>query len=85
MASSSHLKATSSSSPQRFYEYLHGLQEEFERQLDVPSTKGSSPRRFSIYLVNLKGEFELMADDINSLRKERDEYREKGVYFISPL
>ena len=81
MASSSHRKATHSIS-QRFYEYLNGLQEEFEHRSNDTSTKGSGSRRFDIYLGNLKGEFELMSLEIETLREERDEYKEKGQDFM---
>ena len=70
---------------QRFYEYLNGLQEEFERRSSDTSTKGSSSRRFNIYLGNLKGEFELMSMEIETLREERNEYKEKGRDFIMGL
>jgi len=60
----------------RFYDYLNCLQEEFERR---SIDNKSSPRRFNIYLGNLKGEFELMSLEIESLREERDEYREQGL------
>ena len=68
----------SSSSLQRFHDYLNCLQEEFERR----SKDTSSPRRFSIYLTNLKGEFELLSLEIEFLKKERDGYKERGVIFM---
>lgn len=80
MTTSSHRKATSSS-PQRFNDYLNCLREEFEVQSNVIWTKSLNPRRFNIYLANIKGEFELMAGDIESLRKERDGFEAKGMYF----
>ena len=81
MASSSHRKAAPSIS-QRFYDYLNGLQEEFERRSNDTSTKGSGSRWFNIYLGNLKGEFELMSLEIKTLREERNEYKEKGRDFM---
>jgi hypothetical protein len=42
-------------------------------------TTGSRPRRYNTHLDGLKGEFDLMTQEIDSLRKERDEYRAKGV------
>lgn len=74
MNPSSHRKA--SWSPDRFYDYLKCLQKEFEHRL---TNDMSSPRRFNIYVGNLKGEFELMSLEIESLQKERDEYRERGL------
>ncbi len=68
----------SSSSPQRCHDYLNCLQEEFERR----SKDTSSSRRFSICLSNLKGEFELLSLEIESLRKERDTYKERGLIFM---
>jgi hypothetical protein len=79
MSSSSHGKAASSSS-QRIYEYLSGLQEEFEHQ----SNDDSSPRRFNVYLGGLKVEFELMGLEIESLQKERNKYQEKGLDSFKP-
>ena len=76
------MASTSLSSSRRFYEYLNGLQEEFERRSSDTSTKGSSSRRFNIYLGNLKGEFELMSLEIETLREERNEYKEKGPGFM---
>ena len=67
-----------SSSPQRFHGYLSCLQEEF----DGRSKDSSSPRRFAIFLGNLKGEFELLSLEIESLRKERDEHKVKGLVFM---
>jgi len=69
---------TSSENPQRFHDYLSCLQEEFGPR----SKDTSSPRRFSIYLGNLKGEFELLSLEIESLTKERDEYKERGLIFV---
>jgi hypothetical protein len=77
MTSSSRGKATSSS-PQRFYDYLNGLQDEFERQ----SNDSSAPRHFNTYLGGLKVEYELMAGEIESLRKDRDDLERKGMYFV---
>jgi len=68
----------SSSSLQRFHSYLGSLQEEFDRR----SNDTLSPRRFAICLDNLKGEFELLSLEVESLRKERDEYKEKGMTFM---
>ena len=79
MTTYSHRKATSSS-PQRFNDYLDCLREEFEVQSNTMWTKSLNPRRFNIYLANIKGEFELMAGDIESLRKERDGFEAKGMY-----
>ena len=47
----------------------------------IASTKGSSPRRSNInrHLEGLIDEFESMAQEIESLRKERDGYKAKGV------
>jgi len=61
----------------RFYDYLNGLQKEFELRSNATST---SPQRFNIFVGNLKGEFELMALDLESVREERDVYKEKGMY-----
>ena len=66
-------------SPRRFYEYLDGLQEEFGLLSNAKSTKSSMAHRFNIYLGGLKGEFKLIALENESLRKERDGYREKGT------
>jgi len=65
----------------RFDDYLNGLQEEFEF-LSNSTPMNRRPNRFNLYLGGLKGEFELMTLEIESLRKERYEYIEKGVYFI---
>jgi WD40 repeat protein len=69
----------SSWSPHRFYDYLKCLREEFEHMF---TDDMSSRRRFNIYLGNLKGEFELVSLEIESLQKERDEYRERGLDFF---
>jgi len=68
----------SSTSPQRCHDYLSCLQQEFERR----SKDLSSLDRFSICLSNLKGEFKLLYLEIESLRKERDEYKERGMFFV---
>ena len=65
MGSSSHWKVTSG--PQRIYDYLNGLQDEFERMSNDPSTT----RSVNIYLGGLKVEFDLMAMEIESLKKEK--------------
>ena len=67
-----------SSIPHRFHSYLNCLQEEFDRR----SNDTLSPRRFAICLGNLKGEFELLSLEVESLRKERNEYKEKGMTFM---
>jgi hypothetical protein len=77
MATSSHRKTTWN--PHRFYDYLKCLQDEFEHRF---TDDMSSRRRFNIYVGNLKGEFELMSLEIESLQKERDDYRELGLGFI---
>ena len=64
----------------RFHDYLNGLQKEFELRSNATSTKSSSSQRFNIFVGNLKGEFELMALDLESVREERDVYKEKGMY-----
>ena len=66
------------SGPQRFYEYLDCLQEEFERRSNDTLTKDLGPCHFNIYLGNLKGEFEFMSLEIESLRRARDQYKEKS-------
>ena len=76
------MASTSLPSSRRFNDCLKGLQEEFERRSNDTSTKGSSSRRFNIYLGNLKGEFELMSLEIEILREERNEYKEKGRDFM---
>jgi len=67
----------------RFHDYLNGLQEEFELKSDPTLTKSLRERRFNIYVGGLCCEFELMAEEIESLRRERDKYKAKGMYFIS--
>ena len=79
------MASTSLPSSRRFYDCLKGLQEEFERRSNDTSMKGSSSRRFKIYLGYLKGELELMSLEIETLREERDEYKEKGRDFIMEL
>jgi hypothetical protein len=51
-------------------------------QPHLTSTTGSTPRRFNAHLDGLKGEFNLMAQQIDTMRKERDEYRAKGTYSV---
>ena len=65
----------------RFCDYLNGLREEFDEQSNS-TLKSTGPRRFDVYLHGLKCEFELMTGDIESLRKERDEFKAKGTYFL---
>jgi len=64
-----------------FYNYLNGLREEFEILSNTTLKKSLRPSRFNIYLGGLKGEFELMAVEITSLQKERDDYRKQGTYY----
>ena len=64
-----------------FHDYLDGLREEFELQSSATSNN-SRPRRFNMYIECLKSEFELMAEEMESLEKERDEYKVKGMSFI---
>jgi len=80
MASSS--QETTSSSPQRFCSYLNSLQKEFELYSNVTNPKNSNPRPFNTYLGGLKVEFDLLYLEIESLRKERDEYKERGPSLI---
>ena len=63
------------SSAPRFYDYLDGLQEEF----DLSLANNSRPRRFASYLDGLKSEFELITEDIESVQKERDGFKAKGM------
>jgi len=67
----------------RFHDYLNGLQEEFELKSGPTLTKSLRESRFNIYLGGLRHEFELMAEEIESLRRERDKYKAKGMYFVS--
>ena len=67
----------------RFHDYLNGLREVFELQSDPTLTKSLRANRFNIYLGGLSCEFELMAEEVESLRRERDEYKAKGMYFAS--
>ena len=46
--------------------------------------KNFRPRLFITHLEILKGEFESMSEEIDTLRKERDQYREKGRCSILP-
>jgi hypothetical protein len=64
-----------------FYDYLDGLREEFELSL----VKNPRPRRFAKCLDGLQFEFELMTEDIESVRKERDEFKVKGMYCVLVL
>ena len=81
MASSSHRQETTPSSPQRFCSYLNSLQNEFELYSNVTNPKDSNPHPFNTYLGGLKVEFELLYLEIEFLRKERNEYKEKGLIF----
>jgi hypothetical protein len=65
----------------RFSYYFNGLQEEFELQCNATSAKSTGPHRFNIYLEALKCEFEAMAENLESLQTERDEFQVKGMYF----
>ena len=69
----------------RFYDYLNGLREEFDLQANATPRNSSMQSRFNYYLGGLELEFELMAQEIESLRKERDEYREKGIFVFTTL
>jgi hypothetical protein len=51
-------------------------------QSNLTPTRGSRPRRFNGHLAGLKKEFDLMAQEIESLEKERDEYKTKGMHFV---
>jgi hypothetical protein len=84
MASSSKGKEKKSLGP-RFYDYLNGLREEFDLQANATPRNSSRPSRFNFYLGGLEFEFELMAQEIESLQKERDEDREKGIFFSITL
>ena len=79
MASSLQWNAKSSCL-QRFNDYLNGLRGEFELQ---PKATVLRSRRFYLLIGNLRGEFELMAEDVEALRKERNDFKAKGVYFVS--
>lgn len=81
MASSSKGRARYPSGPQRFHNYLNGLQKEYELHSNFTSTSLGS-NRFNILVGGLKGEFELMALEIESLQKGKDEFKAKGMYFI---
>jgi hypothetical protein len=70
---------------QRFNDYLDGLREEFQHQLNATSTESLSQRRFNVYLGNLTGEFKLMGLEIESLWKEIDDYREKGLFYFNTM
>jgi hypothetical protein len=76
--------ASSKSPSHRFYDYLSGLQEEFELELQSNPTLGKSsrPRRFNLYLEGVKCEAEVMTEDIESLRREKDELEVKSEYFV---
>jgi len=80
MASSSKGRGKSSSSSQRFNNYLNGLQKEYELHYNPTSTTSLGSNRFNTFLGGLKGEFELMALEIESLQKGRDEFKAKGMY-----
>jgi hypothetical protein len=73
MASSSKGEEKKSLGP-RFHDYLNGLREEFELQ------SPRRPSRFNIYLRGLKDEFDLMIEEVESLKKERDEYKAIGIF-----
>ena len=75
MASSSKSKGLS------FHDFLNGLRE-FELQFKSTSAISSRSRRFNNLLDGLECEFEIITEDIESLRKERDELIEKGSYFV---
>jgi len=62
-----------------FYDFLNGLRE-FELQFKSTSAISSRSRRFNNLLDGLECEFEIITEDIESLRKERDELIEKGSY-----
>ena len=74
LASSKKIIKPKSSAP-RFYDYLDGLQEEF----DLSLANNSRPRRFASYLDGLKTEFELITEDIESVQKQRDGLKVKGM------
>jgi len=81
MASSSHRQETTSSSLRRFCSYLNSLQKEFDLYSNT-NPKDSNLRPFNTYLGGLKVEFELLYLENESLRKERDEYKERGLIFV---
>jgi len=72
MASFSKSKAALS-----FYDFLNGLRE-FELQFKSTTAISSRSRRFNNLLDGLECEFEIITEDIESLRKERDEVIVKG-------
>jgi hypothetical protein len=67
----------------RFYDYLKGLQEEFElRSNDKSSMECSRPSVFHIFLRNLQSEFDLMTLEVEFLRRKGDEYETRSMYSV---